>query len=120
MRHCTISKDEVNFQDHFVEHFWLWYWYCMVLYWYWYWYGIGMHIIANIGMVYHTNIDNDMVDQYLVLVYQCHTNTNTIPILILVWYWYWYGIGIVMALVCTSLPMHTFVMQWYAKVLVLV
>jgi hypothetical protein len=64
------------------------------------WYGIGMHIIANIGMVYHTHIyiGHDMVDQYS----------------------YWYGIGIVMALVCTSLPMHTFVMQWYAKVLVLV
>jgi hypothetical protein len=59
MRHSAIFEDEVNFQDHFVGCFWIWYWY-----------GIGMHIIANIGMVYHTNIGNDMLD---------HTNT---------WYWY--------------------------------
>ena len=52
------------------------------------WYGIGMHIIANIGMVYHTYIGNDMVDQYLVLVYQCHTNTNAIPIPIPIPYQY--------------------------------
>jgi hypothetical protein len=82
------------------------------------WYGIGMHIIANIGMVYHTNIGNDMVDQYLVLVYQFHTNTNTIPILILVWYWYFYGIG--MHIISNAFLCHAMVckgigigMQWY-------
>jgi hypothetical protein len=91
------------------------------------WYGIGMHIIANIGMVYHTHtyIGNDMVDQYLVLVYQCHTNTNTIPILILVSYWYCYGIGMHIianaylchVMVCKGIGIGT---QWYAMVLVFV
>jgi hypothetical protein len=67
MKHSVISEDEVDFQEHFVEHFWLWYWYWygMVLVWYivlvlvlvlyWLWSSSHVFLMLNLSQLLKHN-----------------------------------------------------------------